>query len=169
MLTPTYQVSQLVENYRGQSAEGISLRFLGIWLVGDLTNLIGAAYGGLLPTVVALAAYFTLADVVLIVQCLYYKYTKSRRNEYQGSSPASDNANQSLLHRKDSVVGLPGSRRRSSASQGRRDSSFLSSALPVIVEDGTDSRAWIWNIISIALVCLVGAVDWITVWKAGLW
>ena len=42
-----FQVPQLIENYRGQSADGISLRFLGIWMLGDLANLIGAFYGGL--------------------------------------------------------------------------------------------------------------------------
>lgn len=35
------QVPQLVLNYRTGSADGISLSFLFVWLVGDLTNLSG--------------------------------------------------------------------------------------------------------------------------------
>ena len=52
MLMP--QVPQLIENYRGQNAEGISLKFLGIWMLGDLTNLLGALYGGLYVQVTSL-------------------------------------------------------------------------------------------------------------------
>lgn len=55
---------QLVENYQQQSAEGISLTFLCIWFLGDVTNLAGAVWAGLVPTVVALAAYFCVADAV---------------------------------------------------------------------------------------------------------
>lgn len=169
MLIVQNQVPQLVENYRGQNAEGISLRFLGIWMVGDFTNLVGAVYGGLLPTVIALAAYFCLADAILIAQCLYYKFVTPHRAESRTPVPVCDDPNQPLLQRKDSDIGLPGSRRQSSASQGRCDSSLVNPALPVVVEDGTDNRAWAWNTLSIVLVCLVGSLGWIISWKAGLW
>lgn len=169
MLIVRIQVPQLAENYRGQNAEGISLRFLGIWMVGDLTNLVGAVYGGLLPTVVALAAYFCLADAILIAQCLYYKYVTRHRAEHRIPVSVSDDPNQPLLQRKKSDIGLPKPRRQSSASHGRRDSVLVDPALPGVVEDGTDSRAWAWNTISIVLVCLVGALGWLIAWKAGLW
>jgi solute carrier family 66 (lysosomal lysine-arginine transporter), member 1 len=39
------QVPQLVENYRNGSAEAISLGFIFIWFLGDICNLIGAAWG----------------------------------------------------------------------------------------------------------------------------
>ena len=70
MLVP--QVPQLIENYRGQSAEGISLRFLGIWMLGDLTNLIGALYGGLYVqrTSFAWAFRFLLFTQEFRVECL---------------------------------------------------------------------------------------------------
>lgn len=35
------QVPQLYLNYKTGSAEGISLAFLGVWLIGDITNLSG--------------------------------------------------------------------------------------------------------------------------------
>lgn len=41
------------------------------WLAGDLTNLLGALWQGLLPTMVILAVYYTLCDIVLIFQVRY--------------------------------------------------------------------------------------------------
>jgi hypothetical protein len=35
------QVPQLVLNYNSGSAEGISLAFLTVWLIGDIANLSG--------------------------------------------------------------------------------------------------------------------------------
>jgi PQ loop repeat len=35
------QVPQLILNYKTGSADGISLAFLLVWLVGDITNLSG--------------------------------------------------------------------------------------------------------------------------------
>ena len=60
----THQVPQLIENYKSGSADGISLIFLVIWFVGDVTNLAGAIWAGLVPTVIALAMYFCVADMV---------------------------------------------------------------------------------------------------------
>ena len=60
----TLQVPQLIENYKSGSADGISLVFLAIWFIGDVTNLFGALWAGLVPTVIALAMYFCVADLV---------------------------------------------------------------------------------------------------------
>jgi uncharacterized protein with PQ loop repeat len=65
-------VPQLIENYTNGHADGISLTFLIIWFVGDICNLAGAIWAGLVPTVIALAIYFCFSDTVLILQCLYY-------------------------------------------------------------------------------------------------
>jgi hypothetical protein len=54
----------LIENYKSGSADGISLVFLAIWFIGDVTNLFGALWAGLVPTVIALAMYFCVADLV---------------------------------------------------------------------------------------------------------
>lgn len=68
-----------MENYRRQSADGISLAFLLVWFVGDMANLAGASWARLVPTVIALAVYFCIADLVLLLQCLYYNTLNSRR------------------------------------------------------------------------------------------
>jgi uncharacterized membrane protein len=45
------------ENYVLKSGEGLSVPFILLWLGGDLTNLIGGAMAGVLPTMIILAVY----------------------------------------------------------------------------------------------------------------
>jgi len=61
-----------------QSGEGLSVLFVIVWLLGDLTNLIGAILAGLLPTVIILAAYYTACDSILLSQIYYYRWKRSR-------------------------------------------------------------------------------------------
>ncbi|EED18056.1 PQ loop repeat protein [Talaromyces stipitatus ATCC 10500] len=64
---------QIIENFRRQSADGLSLLFIVVWLAGDVFNILGAVLQGVLPTMIILAVYYTLADIVLLGQCLYYR------------------------------------------------------------------------------------------------
>jgi solute carrier family 66 (lysosomal lysine-arginine transporter), member 1 len=64
---------QIIENFRRSSAEGLSMEFLVIWLLGDLFNILGAVLQGVLPTMIILAIYYTFADIVLILQVFYYR------------------------------------------------------------------------------------------------
>lgn len=70
---------QLIENYRNSSADAISLAFLFVWFLGDIANLWGAIWAGLVPTVIAIAVYFCISDGVLIGQVLYYQIRNKRR------------------------------------------------------------------------------------------
>jgi len=72
---------QFIENYQLQSGEGLSVAFVLIWLVGDLTNLLGAVLAGLLPTVVFVAIYYSLCDILLLVQIYYYRWKAAARLE----------------------------------------------------------------------------------------
>jgi uncharacterized protein with PQ loop repeat len=166
------QVPQLVENYRSQSADGISLAFLAVWFVGDLANLVGAVWAGLVPTVIALAVYFCFADAVLISQCVYYNLVNARKERRQDPcvfEPAVDDPSQPLLRRGSSdSMGLPGSRRRSSASYRGR-ASGVQDALPSIKEGESTSREWLTNTASIISVCVVGAAGWAIAWRLGVW
>ena len=47
--------------------------FIIIWLLGDFFNIFGAVLQGVLPTMTILAVYYTLADIVLLLQCFWYK------------------------------------------------------------------------------------------------
>ncbi|KAJ5442042.1 Aldolase-type TIM barrel [Penicillium cf. griseofulvum] len=64
---------QIIENFQRGSADGLSLIFLIIWLAGDVFNILGAVLQGVLPTMIILAVYYTLADIVLLGQCFYYR------------------------------------------------------------------------------------------------
>lgn len=43
---------QILENFRRSSAEGLSVEFVIIWLLGDVFNILGAILQGVLPTMV---------------------------------------------------------------------------------------------------------------------
>lgn len=71
---------QIYENYSLQSGEGLSVLFVVIWLIGDLTNLFGALMAGLLPTIIILAVYYTLCDIILFYQIFYYRWRRHQRH-----------------------------------------------------------------------------------------
>lgn len=83
---------QIIENFRRSSAEGLSMEFLVIWLLGDLFNIIGAVLQGVLPTMIILAIYYTFADIVLIVQCLYYRRFSPKGGKGNGHLQAVEDA-----------------------------------------------------------------------------
>ena len=64
---------QIIENFRRSSADGLSLAFLVIWLLGDISNVLGAVLQGVLPTMTILAMYYVIADFVLLGQRFYYR------------------------------------------------------------------------------------------------
>ncbi|KAF2727149.1 PQ-loop-domain-containing protein [Polyplosphaeria fusca] len=64
---------QIIENWRRSSADGLSVVFITIWLLGDFFNIFGAVLQGVLPTMTILAVYYTFADIVLLIQCFWYK------------------------------------------------------------------------------------------------
>ena len=160
----------MIENYQSQSAEGISLTFLAVWFVGDISNLFGAFWARLVPTVIALALYFCLADAILIAQCLYYNNMNARtRKGKVRISPGPEDPRQPLLHSNASDIGLPGSRRRSSTSQGRRGSNLMNPTLPIVEEESHFSKPWTKNGVSVFLVCAAGTAGWAAAWRSGLW
>ncbi|KAL8727044.1 MAG: hypothetical protein Q9181_005850 [Wetmoreana brouardii] len=63
----------IIENFRRHSADGLSLIFIIVWLLGDVFNILGAILQGVLPTMTILAVYYTIADIVLLGQCFYYR------------------------------------------------------------------------------------------------
>ncbi|SCU81558.1 LAMI_0B06788g1_1 [Lachancea mirantina] len=65
-------VPQIYENFYRRSADGLSMLFVVLWLAGDIFNLLGAMLQHLLPTMILLAAYYTVADIILWLQCICY-------------------------------------------------------------------------------------------------
>jgi uncharacterized protein with PQ loop repeat len=64
---------QIIENWKRGSAEGLSVVFITVWLLGDFFNIFGAVLQGVLPTMTILAVYYTLADIVLLGQYFWYE------------------------------------------------------------------------------------------------
>ncbi|KAK3082369.1 hypothetical protein LTS18_004281 [Coniosporium uncinatum] len=168
-------VPQLIENYKQGSAEGISLAFLFVWFIGDITNLAGALWAGLVPTVTALAVYFCIADFVLISQCLYYNYVNARRRRKESAvSAQTESSEEEPLLRRGSRssdnTGLPGShRRRSSTARSDGGGTGRTASLPSITEEQPRTREWLKNTISIFFVCAAGAVGWAIAWQSHAW
>ncbi|EFQ29543.1 hypothetical protein CGRA01v4_14817 [Colletotrichum graminicola] len=163
---------QLLTNYKAQSADGLSMGFLIIWLIGDVTNLLGAFFTHLAPTAVALATYFCFADLVLIGQCVYYNTKNARRaarSRASAATPAEATEDEPLLRsrRSSSAAGLPGSHRR----QGLHEESSLDPLRKMVTgeDDTPDSNPWLHNTLSIVAVYLVGAAGWFLSYKAGAW
>ncbi|ODQ46865.1 hypothetical protein PICMEDRAFT_25062, partial [Pichia membranifaciens NRRL Y-2026] len=79
---------QIYQNFARRSADGLSLLFVVLWLLGDIFNVIGAVLQGVLPTMIILAIYYTLADIVLLWQCLYYRHGSGKKVDPIHLSPA---------------------------------------------------------------------------------
>lgn len=99
---------QLIEQWRMKSAEGIAIGFISIWFTGDVLNLIGALWAGLLPEVIFLAIWFCIADFLMIASYFYYTrvYPKHHHrvphpnSEHTPTSPDT----QPLLRRRSSTL-----------------------------------------------------------------
>ncbi|RDW67015.1 hypothetical protein BP5796_09764 [Coleophoma crateriformis] len=161
-------IPQLIENYQNDSADGISLVFLFVWLLGDLTNLAGALWAGLVPTVIALAIYFCIADFVLISQCLYYNNKNARKSRRQQSVVSTSSEQEPLLSRRRSSdnTGLPGSHRRTSALSTR---SVDGSLVKIEEEQTSTARTWFNNTISILGVIALGVIGWGIAYQTKVW
>lgn len=158
--------------------------------MGDAANLAGALWAGLVPTVTALAVYFCFADSILIIQCLYYRSIKNRKLAQSAEatstsavhqterapllaneapkSPAQDRQRR-LTDVTDENMGLPGSRRRSSALRRTSTNDLSSPALALTAPEPSSRGAMLKNAISIFLVIAAGTAGWAIAWKTGAW
>ncbi|KAL8634574.1 MAG: hypothetical protein Q9228_007831, partial [Teloschistes exilis] len=75
------QLPQIIKNYQLKSASGLSIYFLAEWLLGDLTNLLGALLTRQAVWQVVVAAYYVTVDVCLVAQYFWYSYYKPWREK----------------------------------------------------------------------------------------
>lgn len=147
------------------------MAFLVVWLLGDITNLIGALFTHLAPTAIALAGYFCIADIVLIGQAVYYNALNARRASRAGERRSSGPTEESPLingsRRRSSSFGLPGSQRRHAT---HTESSMDPLRKIVTGEDETpDSKPWLHNTLSLLAVYVIGFAGWFVSYKVGAW
>lgn len=72
---------QILTNFAKKSADGLSLSFVVLWLVGDVFNIIGAVLQDVQWVLTFLAIYYTAADIVLLLQCLLYSRNRPTTEE----------------------------------------------------------------------------------------
>ncbi|KAL9127881.1 MAG: hypothetical protein Q9217_003317 [Psora testacea] len=70
------QLPQIYKNYKLKSASGLSIYFLTEWLLGDITNLLGALFTGQAQWQVGIATYYVIVDICLTSQYLWYTHLK---------------------------------------------------------------------------------------------
>ncbi|KAL2758433.1 hypothetical protein ACRALDRAFT_2040618 [Sodiomyces alcalophilus JCM 7366] len=168
---------QLIANYKLQSADGLSMGFLFIWLLGDATNLAGALFTSLAPTAIALACYFCIADLVLIAQCLYYNTKNARRAARHRQSQHHGHSDHTEPVAGETEPLLADQRRRGSTSSHagthrHHEVPAESDPLRKIVAVGDETsggKAWLYNTLSLVAVYIVGILGWFVSYKAGAW
>ncbi|KAI8455550.1 PQ loop repeat-domain-containing protein [Phakopsora pachyrhizi] len=79
----------ICENYKNRSGDGVSIYFIVIWMIGDLSNFFGSYIQNLLPTMIILSVYYTLCDLILLCQIVYYQqqHPPSTINQHSHQHP----------------------------------------------------------------------------------
>ncbi|CAK3938667.1 vacuolar amino acid transporter [Lecanosticta acicola] len=180
---------QIIENFRRSSAEGLSVEFIIIWLLGDVFNILGAVLQGVLATMIILAIYYTFADIVLLGQYFYYKGFRLRdprpdKKPDTGSdapterSPLIANGHSESPRPPNAAAVEPNGRHRSGSSFRERlaslDTTHLSPALPIHPQPSNAAdtealkphqpRSWtqaiLFNSTAVILVILAGVAGY---------
>jgi solute carrier family 66 (lysosomal lysine-arginine transporter), member 1 len=173
---------QIIENFRRSSAEGLSITFIVIWLAGDVFNIIGGLLQGILPTMIILAIYYTLADIVLILQVFYYRgFTLTDTPTKPISSTGTANGHASQLNgdaERQPLLAPPTTssiqRRSSSTPSSTFDGAHYSPATPIHDSQPADPatqalqnlkprstlHTMLLNTFAVLLVCAAGTFGW---------
>ncbi|KAF8850237.1 PQ-loop-domain-containing protein [Acephala macrosclerotiorum] len=166
---------QIVENFRRGSADGLSLQFIIVWLAGDVFNILGAVLQGVLPTMIILAVYYTIADIVLLGQCFYYRgftwhdevIPPAPKPTQTTNNIGEANETTGLLSHSHTID--PFSERRGS----HVSATHLSPAMPLLdaprptdppaianQKPTTRLQATIFNLVAVLMVCAAGVLGW---------
>jgi solute carrier family 66 (lysosomal lysine-arginine transporter), member 1 len=165
---------QILENFRRGSADGLSLQFIIVWLLGDVFNILGAVLQGVLPTMIILAVYYTIADVVLLGQCFYYRGF-TWKDEVVGVKPHKrerakpDDDERTALLGVDPLAPAPGDLERQRRGSDWSLSHHLSPAVPLVTEPDpaappppppTRLQVAAFNTTAVLMVCAAGVAGW---------
>ncbi|PHH84468.1 hypothetical protein CDD83_1898 [Cordyceps sp. RAO-2017] len=156
---------QLWANYKAKSADGLSITFLIVWSLGDVTNLSGALLTDLAPSAVALAVYFCILDVTLISQCLYYNTINARRRAVAEAS----SEDSPLLARRQSTSSGPDGARGSPAEHEETAARLARKNAAAGDEAAIDGGSWKHNALSLLAVYAIGFAGWFVSYMAGAW
>lgn len=153
-------VPQIYENFYRKSAEGLSLMFVVLWLAGDIFNLLGAMLQHLLPTMIILAAYYTIADIILLVQCLFYGQDGPVDPVHLSpANPINENVLQDVFHEHDPLLGDERHRERHDYVDTSSSVSVITSTVGNKNSDST-FRRYLLKIMIVSSVILAGFLSW---------
>lgn len=155
---------QIYENFTRKSSEGLSLMFIILWLAGDVFNVLGSILQGVLPTMIILAVYYTLADIVLLWQCLNYGHNAntdlihlSPANPFDGdtieqvlSRDSQENVNR---HNGNGESGGQGDDDDDDASEDQSSSSYNK-------YEKSPMKNFFFQLLMVTLVILSGLIGW---------
>ncbi|KAK1722634.1 PQ loop repeat-domain-containing protein [Colletotrichum acutatum] len=160
-------IPQLAANYKLKSADSLSMAFLFIWLLGDVTNLLGGLANGIAPASIAVTTYLCFSDSTLICQCLYYNSKRRIQNLVQPSTPRSQSPERRpLLEPADSSEDVNSTGHYQVASPG--------STQVVDKDEETDISTvrtlhdWRFNAACLVMVAILGISGWFLLRQLGL-
>lgn len=148
-------VPQIYENFYRKSSEGLSLLFVILWLAGDVFNWVGAMLQHLLPTMIILAAYYTIADVILLIQCLWYgTEEKVDPVHLSPANPMNENVLQDVFHESQPLL--------RSNSSSRADAEGRSQAISALRESEQDTapKKYFNDTVIVSSVIFAGFLSW---------
>lgn len=143
-----------------------------MWLAGDVFNILGAVLQSVLPTMIILAVYYTIADIVLLGQCFYYRGFTWRDEVIPPRPTTIDPDEHTALLESDNNVpnGIQHRERRWSQSV---DGTHLSPAMPLLdphpsrqpessppQKHTTAIQSFLFNLFSVLMVCTAGVLGW---------
>lgn len=70
------QLPQIYKNWSFGSTSGLSIYFLVVWCLGDLSNLLGALFTHQASWQVAIGSYYVFVDLCLVGQWIWYERLK---------------------------------------------------------------------------------------------
>lgn len=149
-------VPQIYENFNRKSAEGLSLMFVVLWLAGDVFNLVGAMLQHLLPTMIILAAYYTLADIILLIQCLWYgTEEKVDPVHLSPANPMNESVLQDVFHESEPLLHTD---TRSRSNGNNQEYETLGNNEELVPETGV--KKYFNDVVIVGLVILGGFLPW---------
>ena len=156
-------VPQIYENFYRKSAEGLSLLFVVLWLAGDVFNLLGAMMQHLLPTMILLAAYYTVADIILWAQCVWYDNEKEVDPIHLSpANPMNENVLQDVFNERQPLLGGGETASLTNVAQAARTNAI--DALIEIEEEQEEADAeennTLYNLFIVSCVVGAGFLSW---------
>lgn len=148
---------QIYENFKRKSLEGLSLTFIVLWLAGDVFNVLGAVLQGVLPTMIILAVYYTLADIVLLWQCL--AYGDGKNPDLIHLSPANP-LNEDVLETAMSNEERHNRRRNQGNTTEDLESSTTSIDSSISKSSSSQFQSFLINTLMVTLVIASGVIGW---------